>query len=180
MHIETPRLLLRHQRAEDIPALVALWCDPEVTRYMGGPRQPARLREEFERVLVEGPEPYDLYPVVEKESGAVIGYCGLLDKEIEGVVEIELVYVLARAHWGRGYASEIARALVADACGRQGLVRLVSLIEPGNIASERVALKAGMHLEREVVRPGGRRVRLYAIDAPTGEEAGQGRASTPA
>ena len=163
MYIETPRLLLRDMRADDIAALVALWSDAEVTRYLGGPRKPTSLRATFEETLAHGPEPYDLYPVVEKDSGAVIGHCGLLDKEIEGVVEIELVYVLARAYWGRGYATEIARAIVADTFARRGLKRLVALIEPGNAASERVALEAGMALEKEVVRPGGRVMRLYAM-----------------
>jgi ribosomal-protein-alanine N-acetyltransferase len=162
MHIETPRLLLRDMRADDIAALVALWSDAEVTRYLGGPRKPASLRETFEETLALGPEPYDLYPVVEQASGAVIGHCGLLDKEIEGVVETELVYVLARAYWGQGYATEMARALVEDAFQRQGLTRLVALIEPGNAASERVAVKVGMSLEKDVLRPGGRTMRLYA------------------
>lgn len=162
MRIETARLLLRDMRADDVPSLVALWSDAEVTRYMGGPRKPVSLRETFEETLAHGPDPYDLYPVLELATGAVIGHCGLLDKDIEGVVEIELVYVLARAFWGRGYATEIASAIVADASGRQGLTRLVALIEPGNAASERVATKVGMALEKQVVRPGGRLMRLYA------------------
>lgn len=165
MRIETPRLLLRDMRAEDIPALVALWTDAEVTRFMGGPRRPAFLRETFEQALAQGPEPWDLYPVIELSTGALIGHCGLLDKEIEGVVEIELVYVLARAWWGRGYATEISRAIVQDALTRQGLRRLVALIDPANAASERVATKVGIKFEREVLRPGGRMLRLYAMVA---------------
>ncbi len=165
MRIATPRLLLRDTRAEDIPALIALWTDAEVTRYMGGPRRPAHLREAFEQTLAQGPDRYDLYPVIEVASGTVVGHCGLLDKEIEGALEIELVYVLARPCWGRGYATEIARAIAQDAFTRQGLRRLVALIEPGNVASERVAAKVGMELEREVLRPGGHLMRLYALNA---------------
>jgi RimJ/RimL family protein N-acetyltransferase len=61
----------------------------------------------------------------------------------------------------------MARALVEDAFQRQGLTRLVALIEPGNAASERVAVKVGMALEKEVVRPGGRVMRLYARRTPS-------------
>jgi len=163
--LETPRLRLRRTRLADVPALVALWLDPEVTRHMGGPREESMLTKVFEEAA-ENPfaEPYDLWPVEEKTTGEVIGDCGLLSKEIEGVNEIELVYVIARSRWGRGYASEIAEALVHHAFEAHGLRRLVSLIEPENAGSERVARKVGMRLERAVLRPGGARRLLYAVE----------------
>lgn len=105
----------------------------------------------------------DLWPVVEKATGKVIGHCGLLQKEVDGQQEVELVYVFARASWGRGYATEAAMALRDHAFGQLGLQRLISLIEPENAVSERVAIKVGMRLEKEVVRPGGRTMRVYAI-----------------
>lgn len=162
--VETPRLRLRHIRKADLPALIALWTDPEVTRYMGGPRGETALS----KVLSESTddpfgEVYDLWPVEEKSSGEVVGQCGLLEKEIEGANEIELVYVIARSRWGMGYATEVAQALVAYAFDVRALKRLVSLIEPDNARSERVACKIWMRMEKEVHRPGGGRRRLYAI-----------------
>jgi len=163
--LETERLCLRRIQAADADALIELWCDSEVTRFMGGPRDAGKLRTGFAE---DAADPfaytYDLWPVVEKETGAVIGHCGLLDKEVEGREEIELTYVLAKAAWGKGYATEIACALRDHAFGAMGLSRLISLIEPDNAASERVATKVGMAMEREVVRPGGAIRRIYAIN----------------
>jgi RimJ/RimL family protein N-acetyltransferase len=153
-------------QAAHVPALVDLWTDPEVTRFMGGPRERDFLVSEFEKTaLAPFAEKYDLWALVEKESGTVIGHCGLIDKEVEGTIEIELVYVLAKSAWGKGYAAEIAAALKEYAFQALGLKRLISLIEPGNRRSERVAVKTGMRLEREAIRPGGALRLLYAIDA---------------
>ena len=162
--IETERLILRPMIAEDIPALVALWMDPEATRYLGGPRGQAFLEQTFREDLTSPtPLDYDLWPVIERASGRVVGHCGLLDKEIDGVTEIELTYVIAPECWGRGYATEIARALIDYADNTLHLPRLIALIEPDNAGSERVALKLGMRHERDVTRPGNRSVRLYTL-----------------
>ncbi len=164
--LQTRRLILTRVHSAHVPALVDLWTDPEVTRFMGGPRERNFLVSEFEKTaLAPFAEQYDLWALVEKESGAVIGHCGLLDKEIEGKAEIELVYVLATAAWGKGYATEITGALKEYAFRTLGLKRLISLIEPANKRSERVAVKTGMRLEREVIRPGGAVRLLYAVNA---------------
>jgi ribosomal-protein-alanine N-acetyltransferase len=165
--LETPRLRLRRTREADISALVALWTDPEVTRHMGGPREEGKLREAFSE-SADHPfaEVYDLWPVEEKSSGGVVGDCGLLPKTIEGVDEIELVYVISHSRWGRGYATEVARGLKRYAFETLELRRIVSLIDPENVASQRVAEKVGLKLEREVLRPGGNLRRVFAIDRP--------------
>ncbi len=163
--LRTRRLILTRLQSAHVPALVDLWTDPEVTRFMGGPRRRESLAEDLEKAALSPiAEKYDLWALVEKESGAVIGHCGLLDKEIEGTVEVELVYVLDAAAWGKGYATEIAAALKEYAFRTLGLKRLVSLINPGNRGSERVAAKTGMRLEREVMRPGGEKRLLYAVN----------------
>jgi ribosomal-protein-alanine N-acetyltransferase len=165
MRLETERLWLRELQADDLPALVSLWSDPDVTRYAGGPREAAGVRGALEEDLADpSAETYNLWPVEEKETGEVIGHCGLLDKEIDGVTEIELAYFLACSAWGNGYATEIACALRDHAFQAMGLPRLISLIDPENVASERVAAKVGMSLEREIARPGGEARRVYAIE----------------
>jgi RimJ/RimL family protein N-acetyltransferase len=163
--LETGRLILRYQQASDVPSLIDLWADPDVTRYMGGPRDRAWLQSEFQETAHDPcAERYDLWPVVEKETGRVVGHCGLLDKEVEGRTEIELIYVLASSAWGKGYATEMGRALKRHAFEERGIERLIALIEPENAASERVAAKIGMRLEKEVVRPGGAVRKLYAVE----------------
>ncbi len=162
--LQTRRLILRRLQPSDIQALADLWTDPEVTQYMGGPRDRARLLATLEDTAHHPlRDRYDLWPVVEKQSGRVIGNCGLLEKEVEGKDEIELVYVLARSAWGRGYATEMAEAIKQHAFDTLGLRRLIALMEPDNQASERVAIKIGMRLEKEVVRPGGALRRVYVV-----------------
>jgi len=163
--LQTGRLILRRQEVSDVGPLVDLWADPDVTRYLGGPRDRDWLREVFEKTA-EAPfaEEYDLWPVVEKETGEVVGHCGLLEKEVEGRKEIELTYVFSRSAWGKGYATEIGRALRDHAFQELGIEWLIALIEPENVASGRVARKVGMCFDREVVRPGGALREVYVVE----------------
>jgi RimJ/RimL family protein N-acetyltransferase len=103
----------------------------------------------------------DLRPVIEKATGAVIGDCGLLEKDVDGKREIELVYVFAPDVWGRGYATEMAGAVKRYAFTELGLERLIALIDPENASSERVAVRIGMRYERETLRPGGKLMKVY-------------------
>jgi len=161
----TERLILRYQQRSDVPALVDLWADPDVTRYLGGPRDREWLESVFEETAEEPyAEECDLWPVVERATGRVVGHCGLLEKEVEGTPEIELTYVFARFAWGRGYATEMGRALKDYAFEELRLQRLIALIEPENVASERVARKIGMRFDREVVRPGGALRNVYVVE----------------
>ena len=162
--LETPRLLLRNTQAGDIPALVKMWTDPDVTQFMGGPRDADWLEKNFQEDAVN-PDPllYDQWPVIERVSGEVIGYCGLLDKDVEGRAEIELVYAFMPSAWGKGYAAEIAQSLRDHATRNLGLRRLIALIEPGNAASVRVAERAGFHAQGSVTRGGEERL-LYVFE----------------
>jgi ribosomal-protein-alanine N-acetyltransferase len=87
-----------------------------------------------------------------------------LEKEIDGRREVELVYVLRKVFWGKGYATEAAIALKDYAFQKLALKRLVSLIDPENSASQRVATKVGMHYVRDTVRPGERVLRVYVAE----------------
>jgi ribosomal-protein-alanine N-acetyltransferase len=171
MQLQTERLLLRPLQASDAHALATMWTDPDVTHFMGGPRDYAKLIASFEEDAKVNPPPrFDLFPVIEKSTGNIIGHCGLLDKEIEGAQEIELVYVFAKSAWGKGYATEIASVLRDYAFDALKLNRIVSLIEPENVASQHVANKVGMAHEKDVVRPGGAIRQLFALNAKTSQK----------
>ena len=164
--LQTERLILKRLESSDIPDLIELWCDPDVTHYLGGPRDRAKLKTSFEEDLRDPfAEQYDLWPVVEKATRDVIGHCGLLEKEVDGKNEVELIYIFKPSAWGKGYASEMGGALKRYAFEEMSVERLIALIEPENEASERVALKIGMRFEKEVVRPGGAVRKVYAIEA---------------
>jgi ribosomal-protein-alanine N-acetyltransferase len=162
--LETERLILRHQLADDTDALMALWTDPDVTRFLGGPRAPEQLRAGLEESLTyPPPEDDDLWPVIEKATGLLVGHCGLLAKEVNDANEIELIYVFAQSAWRKGYATEMGQAIKRWAFENKGIGRLIALIDPENAAAQHVAEKLGMHLEKEVLRPGDVLKRIYAV-----------------
>jgi ribosomal-protein-alanine N-acetyltransferase len=162
---ETERLTIRLLTEPDISLLAAIWADDQVTRFMGGPRVFEEVCASLRRDLESPPLRFDLWPVVERNSGVVVGHCGLLPKNVDGREEVELVYVIAAAFWRRGYATEAASAIRDYGFRTLRVPRLVSLIDPAHVASAQVALKLGMKFERDTVRPSGKMMRVYAIAA---------------
>lgn len=163
MEIETPRLLIRSLQLSDAEQLAAIWADPQVTQLMGGPRDPAEIQRVLEEeALLPVPPEIDVWPAVKKSSGRVIGHCGLVEKEVDEQREVEVIYVLERESWGKGYATEAASAIMRYAFDELGLPRLIALIDPRNVASERVAVKLGMTFEKETTRPSGKVMLVYA------------------
>jgi len=160
---ESERLTLRRPTEADIPALALLWADERVTRFMGGARDFERVSASMLDDLKSPPPKFDLWPVLERGSEIVVGHCGLLRKKVNDRDEVELIYVIAAEHWGRGYATEAAGAIRDYAFRELAITRLVSLINPANSASERVAAKLGMKFESETFRPGGKTLKLFSI-----------------
>lgn len=154
--LETERLSLIRTRTSDITDLIRLWTDPVITEFLGGPRNPETIRPLFEE-SVGDKQDFDLWPVIEKESGDFAGHCGLLEKVIEGVSEVEVIYIIARDKQGRGYATEAGRSLIDFGFSRFGLGRIVALIEPENVLSEVVARRMGLRFEKCIIRQSGER-----------------------
>jgi RimJ/RimL family protein N-acetyltransferase len=181
MQLETERLRLRPPEADDLDAYAELFADPEVVRYMSGvTKSRAESEVAIERMLRHWRDHgVGLFSVVRKEDERVLGRIGFLVWDTEcwthammraprGKTETEIGWTLARAHWGRGYATEGATAARDWALQELGLHRLISLIQRGNEASVRVALKLGESLEREDL-PGPFRgpTDLYALTLET-------------
>jgi RimJ/RimL family protein N-acetyltransferase len=168
--ITTDRLLLRKPRREDAADLAVAYADPEVVRFIGD-GSTATLEEVAEGIeeWLERWESWglSLCSLERREDGRVLGRAGFLRWDPEtwqiGGDEVELGWLLAREHWGRGYATEAALALRDWAFAERGLTRLISLIEHDNVRSSRVAERLGQRYERDVeVR--GKPTMLYAID----------------
>jgi ribosomal-protein-alanine N-acetyltransferase len=150
--LETKRLVLRHQVIEDLDALWALYCDPEITRYIpDAPRSYEEAREEVEWHMRGHPKnpQLGLWATIHKESDKFIGRCGLLPWTIDGQPEVEVAYLIGREYWGQGLGTEAAQAIVRYGFEKLNLSRLISLIEAENVASQRVAEKIGMAFEKE-------------------------------
>jgi ribosomal-protein-alanine N-acetyltransferase len=164
MKLETKRLFIRSVKSEDVTTLARLWTNPDVTRFMGGPRNYEEVYGQLmeDAHLVPPPE-FALWVVIEKVTGDIVGHCGILDKDIDNTKEFELVYVIDKPFWGKGYATEVTSAIQKFAFHDLGLKRIVSLIDPFNPDSERVAVKVGLKYEKDTVRPGGKTMRLYSL-----------------
>ena len=144
------RLRLREWREDDWPAAHAYASDPEVVRYMDwGPNT-----EDETRAFIAGtlrsrqPSPrshYD-FAVTLAESGEVIGGCRIWVESREHL-DASIGYSLARAHWGHGYATELATGLIRFGFETLGMHRIWAIVEPENAASARVLEKAGMQRE---------------------------------
>ncbi|MBW6457166.1 MAG: GNAT family N-acetyltransferase [Trueperaceae bacterium] len=150
--LQTRRLSLRHLEPADLQPLFELYRDLETRRYFpDGARTLEETREElewFRRGHPRHPE-LGLWATVETSTGAFLGRCGLLPWTIDGVDEVELAYLIDRRRWGEGLATEAARGIVAYARDVLRLRRLIAQVTPGNDASARVAVKAGMTFERD-------------------------------
>jgi RimJ/RimL family protein N-acetyltransferase len=155
--LQTGRLLLRRFTEEDAPRLLALEGDPEVMRHAG--RKPLADVEAYRRHIRSAflpyyrrPEGFGAWAVIERASGDFLGGCSLrpaLDARHAAAVaygpdEAEIGYGLRQASWGKGYATELARALVRRAFARLGAPRVVASVAAANAASSRVLEKAGL------------------------------------
>ena len=162
--LETDRLLLRVFHPEDLDAFAQIEADPEVMRfYPSGPR-PREWAERGVRSFIRTQEErgFSLWAVVRKADGRLLGYCGLVPQKIGGIDEVEVGYKLARDVWGQGLATEAARACLAWGFSHLSVPRLISIIDPGNAASIRVAEKNGMRHETDAEYDG-KTCRIYAI-----------------
>jgi ribosomal-protein-alanine N-acetyltransferase len=167
--LETPRLILRRQVPTDLDDLWALYCDPEITKYIpDAPRTREEAREELEWHMNGHPRNPDLglWATIYKETGKFIGRCGLLPWTIEGQQEVEVAYTIATEYWGQGLATEAAQAILQYGFEMLNLSRLVSLIDPDNGASQRVAEKMGMTFEKKVDEGEYTPFFIYSINRP--------------
>jgi RimJ/RimL family protein N-acetyltransferase len=144
--LQTERLVLRAFRETDLHAYAQICADPEVVRYVGLPFSRAETWLHIATMLghwqLRG---YGMWAVEDRASGAMIGRIGLYKPE--GWPGVELGWMLARSHWGRGLATEGARAALAFAFAVLRKPRIISLIRPENVASLRVAEKLGERLQ---------------------------------
>lgn len=148
--LETARLTLRPFRHEDWPALHAYYSDADATRYTVGR---AFTEAESWRAMAGMAGHWMLrgfgpYCVEERDSGSVLGVAGLWYPN--DWPEPEIKWALARPYWGRGFASEAARAVQAMAARYLPDLHLISLIHEENEASMRLAEAVGATFEREV------------------------------
>lgn len=158
--IQTERLVLRDYVPDDAEAALVINGDPEVMHFLGGVQHAtvAAQRAFLEMVAAKYAAyrarglPYCAMAAFEKVSGALVGTA--LFKPLPFIApgateridtdELEIGWHLARAVWGRGYASEMGRAMRERAFETTSIDVLHAVVDPGNVRSERVAERMGM------------------------------------
>lgn len=147
--IDTPALRLRPVQPDDLPALLAINGDPQVTQFLpyatwlsldDGAAWLARM----EALGATGTG--QQLVVVRRADAAVIGTL-LLFKHDAGSQRLELGYVLARAHWGQGLMREALQAVCGQLFGTLGVRRIEAEVNPANVASCRLLTRVGFTLE---------------------------------
>jgi RimJ/RimL family protein N-acetyltransferase len=147
--IETPRLRLRAHRYDDLPHCVAMWADPNVTRFIGG--RASTERQTWTRLLsylghwaLMG---FGYWVIEEKASADFIGEVGFADFKRDVAPPMkgkpELGFALAVPFHGKGYATEAVRAALTWADAHLAYPATVCMINPQNLASLGVAQKCG-------------------------------------
>ena len=156
--LETEHLILRPMLESDYEALYLIFTDPKVMASFGvDPFTREQMQHWLQRNLDHQREfGYGLFSVYLKETGELIGDCGLEQMDMKGAQVAELGYDFRSEFWNQGYATEAAVVVRDYAFTALKLPVLISLIRVGNLASKRVAEKVGMTLEEEFTRYGNR------------------------
>jgi len=143
----TERLRTRFVTPEDALIWTEYCSDPVATEFTAIPEMSAA---EMARYVIDltikryADGRMGLQAMIDKQTGAFVGQCGLLIQEVDGKSETEIGYHFLRRHWGRGYATEAARMFRDHAFESFKLDSVISMIHPDNIASQKVALRNGL------------------------------------
>jgi len=147
----TPRLRAERLTERHWDALRRMDQDPGFMTFLGGVRGEEGTAVYLERNLAHWKlYGFGLWMLHDRESGEVLGRAVLRHLDVEEVDEVEVGYGFLPAWWGRGLATEVARATVRLGLERLGLASLVAVTRRENAGSRRVLENAGLHLEREV------------------------------
>ncbi|MBX7165012.1 MAG: GNAT family N-acetyltransferase [Pirellulales bacterium] len=163
--LETARLVMREFVEADLDGYAGILADEEAMRYIGDGTTADRNDAWRSMAMVLGHwqlRGFGLWAVERKDTGRFIGRIGL--HRPEGWPGLEAGWIVAREHWGQGFAPEAARAAVQWGFEVLGAPRLISLIRPANHASIRVAEKLGMQFDRSLPFRG-REVSVYGLSA---------------
>jgi ribosomal-protein-alanine N-acetyltransferase len=135
-------------RDSDLDDLAALFADPDVMRYVGTgqPVNRVEARKALTSIVAHwNRHGFGRWAIEDKNTKEFVGYGGL--RSLYGTPEV--VYHFARRHWGKGLATEMARASLNFGFNLKGFDRIVAIAKPGNTASIHIMEKIGMHFEKQ-------------------------------
>lgn len=161
--IETERVYLRPFTYQDLDAFAVICSDPGVMRYIGEGTPLTREQTEVRlNAIIEhqNRHGFGVWAAVDRSTGDLMGYCGL--QFLDNTSEVEVGYRLASRFWGIGLASEAATACLRYGFTDLNLYRIVAVVQPGNVASQRVLEKIGLKYMKDA-RFYNSDVKYYAI-----------------
>lgn len=158
---QTQRLYTRLMTAEDLPILRSILQDPVVMKAYEHPFTEEEVRNWLDKQQASYKENgFGFWAVIVKETGEMIGQCGITWQEAVGKRVLEIGYLFLQAHWHRGYAAEAAMGAKEYAFKNLGASEVYSIIRSTNLASMNVAIRNGMSIRGMMVK------HYYGIDMP--------------
>lgn len=164
--IDTPRLIIRPYTPDDLDALDAILSDPETLVFWEKPYTREETRGSIERnIQSTDKNGFGRWAVILKDTGLLIGLCGIVRMESDGREVNDLGYIFHRDYWGQGYATEAARAVMGYAFEVLELDSVTANMPWNHDASRRVAERLGMARIGEFSNPRNRGIRtlIYEI-----------------
>lgn len=167
--VQTARLDVRRWLEADLDAIHAVYSDPVAMRWVddGSPLDRAACRRwlgvtaaNYER------RGYGMFACIERATGMLVGCGGLVHPNDQPEAEIKFAFL--RSHWGRGLASEVVPAILADGRDAHGLRRIISTVAAEHAASRRVLEKCGLSRVADRTEDDGSTTCVYAIDIEDG------------
>ena len=146
--IESKRLLFRAYSPQDLESFLSILNNRNNLRYL--PSKDPWHSSKVEKWLLSSQrhwleEGYGWWILEHKLDAKAIGWCGL--RKLEGISEVEVLYLLAEAYWGQGLATEATKLSIEYGFNRAGMEEIVGLVLDGNIASSKVLEKSGLCFE---------------------------------
>ena len=169
--LETPRLILREFVQEDFDALFAILSDPETMKHYPKPYDVAGVQRWLDWSFASYRDfGFGLWAAILKETGGLIGDCGVTMQPIGGWIRPEIGYHVHKVYWRQGLGSEAARAVRDWAFQHTPFETLYSYMAKSNVASQATALANGMRLIQEYVDEKNGKTSIYAITRKEWEE----------
>lgn len=160
----TPRLLIRKLEMSDLEGLKAILGDKVVMEFSSiGALDEEGIRQWLKKTLSQYISPgFSVWGMVLKETEQLIGFAGIKPVELDGRMEIEIIFRLARNYWGQGYAIEAVRGVLHYAFNQLAVNNVIAVVEPNNVRSLRVIERLKMTYEKDSIYHGFF-VRIYRL-----------------
>ena len=152
--LTSDRLALRRFTADDIDWLANLYSDPDVTRYLGGIKDRTKSEERLRTRILQDDDEHPglgIWMTVERATGTCVGFHLL--NHIRGETIIQTGFALVKSAWGKGFATEMAAAVLRYGFVDLQLPRIAGMASLHNYASQRVLLKIGLEQRGERAFP---------------------------